>query len=65
MIFQNRECQMSYRTRTNHQILRKLLENEESLAIFTVILMAAFAEPNMFICSDGKIIKSVDFSLLM
>ena len=29
------------RTWKNHQILQKLLENEENLVIFTIILMAA------------------------
>ncbi len=42
MISQNGECQMSCRTRKNHQILQKLWENEENLAIFIIILMAAF-----------------------
>ena len=37
---------MSCRTWKNHQILRKLRENEENLAIFTVILMAAFGTKN-------------------
>ena len=35
------------RTRKNNQILQKLQENEENLAIFTVILMAAFGTKNV------------------
>jgi len=44
MIFQNGEC----RTWKYHQILQKMQENEESLAIFTVsILMATFGTKNV------------------
>ena len=44
MIFQNVECQMCCTTRKNHQ---KLQENDENLAIFTVILMATFGTKNV------------------
>jgi len=42
-----RECQMCCRTCKNHQIYQKLQENEENLAIFTVILMATFGTKNV------------------
>ena len=38
---------MLQNTRKNHQIQQKLLENEEKLAIFTLILMAAFGTKNV------------------
>ena len=38
---------MCCRTRKNNQIQQKLWENEENLAIFTVILMAAFGAKNV------------------
>ena len=38
---------MSCRTQKNHRVLQKLQKNEENLAIFTVILMAAFGTKNV------------------
>ena len=38
---------MCCRTRNNHQIWQKLRENEENLAIFTIILMAAYGTKNV------------------
>ena len=47
MSFQNEMCQMHYRTQKTHQILQKLQENEENLAIFTLILMVALGTQNV------------------
>ena len=38
---------MFCRTQKNHQTQQKLRENEENLAIFTVILMATFGTKNV------------------
>ena len=53
---------MCWRTWKNHQVLKKLQENEENLAIFTVILMAAFGTKNVHSAVEWeKISKNVDF----
>ena len=53
---------MCCRTMKNHQISQKLLENEENLAMCTVILMAAFGTKNVHSAMSALILG--DFSLL-
>ena len=58
MIFQSGEYQICCSTQKNHQIKQKFGENEENLAIFTIILMTAFGTKNIhstysYICSKN------------
>ena len=46
-VLQNEDYQMCCRTRKNQQIQQKLPENEENLAVSTVILMSAFGTENV------------------